>query len=302
MFRSLLKFPTKSRGHKDAEKKLVEVKDLFTEYPHLAETDKNEFKNEYDRLEREIRSYKAGESTAKLWKVDMILDDCKALKCKVQKAISDSARGEVSAPAASVGGLEGHQTSNPPPVRDALETKSNHLDQPPSVKTIAPLPATSAGTLATDKAPFKPQSAVPSINPRSDLPQDHHIPVHANWKQAISRVTSGIPCIVDSMEIVGSDVKCPTLNIDSPDCTGAKILSHGPQVTQQVPQPVRPRRAVGRRAQQQPRNFMNTNYSSSNSIIMRGSNVMGATLNIESKNSSGAVFHGDNHLNLKRVR
>lgn len=296
MFQSLLRFPTKPRGIKDAEKELVEVMDLFSEYPvHLVETDKNEFKSEYDRLKREIGSYKAGDPTAKL-NVDIILDDCKALKCKVKRAISDYARGEVLAPTASVGGLEGHQTSNPPPVRDALETKSSHLDQPPSVKTIASLPATSADILATDETRFKPQSAGPSNNPRSGLPQNDHIPVHSNLKQAISQVTSGIPCVVDSIEIVGSNVKCPTLNIDSPDCTGAKILSDGPQVTQQVPQPVRPRRAVGRRAQQQPRNFMNTTYSSNSSIIMRGSNVMGATLNVGSTHCSGAVFHRGNHL------
>ncbi|KAG1863836.1 hypothetical protein F4604DRAFT_1957177 [Suillus subluteus] len=304
MFRSLLKFPTKHRGHEDAEKELVEVMDLFSEYPlHLSETDKTEFKDEHDRLQREIRLYKAGESTAKPRNVDIISDDCRALKCKVKKTIDDRrvayVRREVSVPT-GVGGLGGHQKLNPPLARDALETKSSYLDQPPDVKTIASLSTTLAGTLPTDKTRFKPQSGVPSVNPRSGLPQSHHIPAHANLKQAISQVTSGISSEVDSMVMVGTTAKCPTLNIDSPDCTGAKILSHGPQIAQQVPQPARPRRAVGRRAQQQPRNFMQGNYSSNSSMILCGSNVTGATLNINSTNSSGAVFHHDNHL--KRVR
>lgn len=50
MFRSLFGFPTKPRGHKDAEKELVEVMELFSKYPSfLAETDKTEFKNECER-------------------------------------------------------------------------------------------------------------------------------------------------------------------------------------------------------------------------------------------------------------
>jgi hypothetical protein len=94
MFRSLLRFPTKPHGHQDAEKELVEVMDLFS---HLVETDKTEFKNEYDRhvfyvesfifiddifcrLQREIRFCKAGKSTAR----NIILDDCRALKRKVK--------------------------------------------------------------------------------------------------------------------------------------------------------------------------------------------------------------------------
>ncbi|KAG1844317.1 hypothetical protein DFJ58DRAFT_802771 [Suillus subalutaceus] len=310
MFRSLLKFPTKHRGHEDAEKELVEVMDLFSEYPlHLSETDKTEFKDEHDRLQREIRL-----------NVDIISDDCRALKGKVKKTIDDRrvayVRREVSVPT-GVGGLGGHQKLNPSPARVALETNSSHSDQPPDVKTIASLSTTLAGTLPTDKTRFKPQSGVPSVNPRSGLPQSHHIPTHANLKQAISQVTSGISSEVDSMVMVGTTAKCPTLNIDSPDCTGAstnfdqcfltrlttsttEILSHGPQIAQQVPQPARPRRAVGRRAQQQPRNFMQGNYSSNSSMILCGSNVTGATLNINSTNSSGAVFHHDNHL--KRVR
>lgn len=310
MFRSLLRFPTKARrGHEDAEKELIEVMDLFSKYSsYLVETDKNdlEFKNEYERLQREIHLYKAREPTAKLRNMDIILDDCRTLKCKVKKTIDGRrayVRGEVSVPT-GVGGLGGHQKLNPPPARDVLETKSTHSDQPPNVKTIASLPTTSAGTLPTDKTRFKPQSGVPPVNPRSDHPQSHHIPAHANLKQAISQVTSGISCEVDSMVMVGTTAKCPTLNIDSPDCTGAKILSHGPQiaqqVSQQVPQPARPRRTVGRRAQQQPRDFMKGSYSSNSSMILCGSNVMGATLNINATNSSGAVFHHDNHL--KRVR
>ncbi|KAG1772590.1 hypothetical protein EV702DRAFT_1133416 [Suillus placidus] len=304
MFRSLLRFPTKPHGHEDAEKELVKVMDLFSKYPsHLVETDKTEFKNEYERLQREIRLYKAGESTAKLRNVDIMLDDCRALKCKVKKTIDDrrvaSVRGEVSAPT-GVGGLGGHQKLNPP-ARDALETKSSHSNQPPNVKTIPSFPTTSASTLVTDKTRFKPQSeGVPSVKPRSGLPQSQHIPVSANLKQAISQVTSGTSCEVDSMVMMGTNAKCPTMNIDSPDCAGAKILSHGPQVAQQVPQPARPRRAVGRRPRQQPRNFMKGNYSSNSSMILCGSSVMGATLNINARNSSGAVFHHDNHL--KRVQ
>ncbi|KAG2338898.1 hypothetical protein BDR05DRAFT_1062477 [Suillus weaverae] len=300
MFRSLFRFSTKPRGHEDAEKELVEVMDLFSKYPsHLVETDKNEFKNEYERLQREIRLYKAGESTAKLRDVDIMLDDCRALKCKVKKTIDDRrVASGVSAPT-GVGGLGGHQKSNPP-ARDALETKSSHSNQPPNVKTIPSFPTTSASTLATEKR-FKPQSeGVPSVNPRSGLPQSQHISVPANLKQAISQVTSGISCEVDSMVMIGTSAKGPTLNIDSPDCTGAKFLSHGPQVAQQAPQPARPRRAIGRRAQQQPRNFMRGNYSSNSSMILCGSSVMGATLNINARNSSGAVFHHDNHL--KRIR
>jgi len=105
MFRSLFRLPTKSRGHEDAEKELVEVMDLFSKYPsHLAESDKTEFKNEHDRhvlyielslfiydiiyrLQREIQVYKAGKSTSKLRNVDIILDDCRALKCKVKVTI-----------------------------------------------------------------------------------------------------------------------------------------------------------------------------------------------------------------------
>ncbi|KAG1806102.1 uncharacterized protein BJ212DRAFT_791202 [Suillus subaureus] len=173
MFRSLLRFPTKSRGHEDAEKELVEVMDLFSEYPlHLAEADKTEFTNEHDRLQHEIRLYKTGEPTAERRNVDIILGDCRALKCK--KTIDDRrvayVRGEVSV-LAGVGGPGGHQKSNPPPARDASETKSSHPDQPPNVKTVASLPTTSAATLPTDKTRFKPQSGVPSVNPRSGLPQ-----------------------------------------------------------------------------------------------------------------------------------
>ncbi|KAG1735992.1 hypothetical protein EDB19DRAFT_2040445 [Suillus lakei] len=299
MLRSLLGFPTKPHGHEDAEKELTEVMDLFSKYPHLVETDKNEFKNEYDRLQREIRLYKAGESTAQLRNVDIMLDDCRALKCRVKKTINDRrvalVRGEGSA-STGIGGLGGHQKLNPPPARDALETKSSHSNQPPNVKTRVSLPSTSAGTSAIDKTHSEPQSGVPSDNPRSGLPQSHSIPVHANLKQAISQLTSGISREEDSMVMMGTNAKCPTLNIDSPDCTGAKILSHGPQVAQQVPQPARPWRAVGRRAQQQPRNFLNGSYSSNGSMILCNSNVMGATLNFNAKNSSGAVFHRGTHL------
>jgi hypothetical protein len=108
--------------------------------------------------------------------------------------------------------------------------------------------------------------------------------------------------------MMGTSAECPTLNIDSTDCGGAsenldhcfltalttstiEILSHGPQVAQQVPQPARPSRAVGRRAQQQPCNFMKGNYSSNSSMILCGSNVKGATLNINATNSSGAGKH-----------
>lgn len=290
-------------GHEDAEKELVEVMGLFSEYPlHLVEADKTEFKNEYDRLQREIRLCKAEESTAK--PRNIILDDCTALKCKVKKTIDDRrvayVRGEVSAPA-GVGGLGGHQESNLPPAEDASKTKSSYSNQPPNVKAIASLPTSSAGTSAADKTPFKPQSGVPSVTvkPRSGPPQSHHIPAHANLKQAIPQATSGISCEVDSMVMMGTSAKCPTLNIDSPGCTGAKILSHGPQVTQQILQPARPRRAVGRRAQQQPRNFLKGNYSSNGSMILCGSSVVGATLNVNATNSSGAVIHYDNHL--KRV-
>ncbi|KAG1753330.1 hypothetical protein EDB19DRAFT_2035244 [Suillus lakei] len=316
MFRSLLGFPTKPHGHEDAEKELTEVMDLFSKYPHLVETDKNEFKNEYNRhvfdmelflfiddifyrLQREIRLYKAGESTAKLRNVDIILDDCRALKCRVKKTINDRrvalVRGESSAPT-GIGGLGGHQKLNSSPAGDALEIKSNHSNQPPNAETGMSLPPTSVGTPAIGKTHFEPQSGVPSVDPRSGLPQSHSIPVHANSKHAISQVTSGISCEVDSMVMMGTNAKCPTLNIDSPDCTGAKILSHRPQVAQQVPQPARPRRAVGRRAQQQPRNFLNGSYSSNGSMILCNSNVMGATLNFNARNSSGAVFHRGTHL------
>lgn len=269
--------------------------DLFS---HLVETDKTEFKNEYDRLQREIRLSKAGKSTAR----NIILDDCRAFKCKVKKTIDDRRvtykKEEVSAPA---GGLEGHQEPNPPPTNDASKTKSSNSNQPLNVKIIASLPTTSAGTPAADKTPFKPQPGVASVTvkPRSGLPQSHHIPVHANLKQAIPQVTSGMSYEVDSMVMMGASAECPTMNIDSPGCTGAKIIPHVPQVAQQVLQPARPRRAVGRRAQQQPRNFLKGNYSSNGSMILCGSSVLGATLNVNATNCSGAVIHRDKHL--KRV-
>ncbi|KAG2148696.1 uncharacterized protein EDB93DRAFT_1144322 [Suillus bovinus] len=269
MFRSLLRFPTKPRSHEDAEKELAEVMDLFSKYPsYLVETDKTEFRNEYERLQREIQSHKARESTAKLRNADMILEDCRALKSKVTVAI---VRGEVPAP---TGIGAGHEKSNPPPARDVSETKSYHSNQPPNIKTIASLPTT--GTSAIDKTPFKPQSGVPSVNTRASLPQSHHLPVHANLKQAISQVTSGISREVDSIVMVGTSAKCPTLNIDSQDCTGASVRNSNP-IT-----------------------FMNVNYSSNSSIILRNSNAMGATLNINATNSSGAVFHRGDHP--KRVR
>ncbi|KAG2745896.1 hypothetical protein P692DRAFT_20858275 [Suillus brevipes Sb2] len=299
MFRSLLRFTTKPHrhDHQDAEKELVEVTDLFS---HLVETDKTEFKNEYDRLQREIRLSKAGKSTAR----NIILDDCRALKCKVKKTIDDHRvackKEEVSAPV-GVGGLGDYQEPNTPPTNDASKTKSSHSNQPPNVKVIASLPTTSASTSAADKTPFKPQPGVASVTvkPRSGLPQSHHIPVYANLKQAIPQVTSGMSYEVDSMVMMGASAECPTMNIDSPGCTGAKIIPHGPQVAQQVLQPARPRRAVGRRAQQQPRNFLKGNYSSNGSMILCGSSVVGATLNVNATNCSGAVIHRDKHL--KRV-
>lgn len=337
MFRSLLRFPAKPRGHKDAEKELVEVMELFSKYPsYLAET-QTEFKNEYERLQREIQLYKIEKSTAKLRNADMILDDCRALKRKVQETIDDrrvaSAIGEVSAPTGVVG--RGHEKLNPPPARDAPVTESSHSNEPPNVKTIGSLPTTSTDTSATDEIRFKPQSGVPSVNPGSGLPQSYHIPVHANSTQAISQVmsgvscavdptrvisqvtsgishavdstqaisqvTSGISCAVDSMIMVGTIAEYPTMNVDSPDCSGAKILSHEPQAAQQVPQPARSPRAVGRRAQQQPRRFVNNaNISCNSSMILSGSSVRGATLNVNARNCSGAVFSRDN--NLKRVR
>lgn len=300
MFRSLFRFSTKSHYYEDAEKELIEVTDLVSEHQsYLVETDKTEFNNEHDRLQREISLYKAGESTAK---PNIILDDCRAFKCKVTKTIGDRMeayvrlfRGEVSEPV-GVSELGGHQESDLPPA-----TTSNHSNQLPNVKTTASLPETSADI---DKTPFKPQSGVPSVtvNPRSGLPQSHHIPAHANLKQATSQATSGISREVDSMVMMGTNAKCPTLNIDSVGCTGAKILSHEPQVTQQVSQPVRPRRAVGRRAQQQPRNFTKGNYSSNGSMILCGSSVIGATLNVNATNSSGAVFHHDTPSRECRIK
>lgn len=337
MFRSLLRFPTKPRGHKDAEKELVEVMELFSKYPsYLAETDKTEFKNECERLQREIKLYKIEKSTAKLRNADMILDECRALKRKVQETIDDrrvtSMIGEVSAPTGVVG--RGHEKLNPPPARDASATESSHSNEPPNDKTIGSLPTTSADTSATDKTRFKPQSGVPSVNPGSGLPQSYHIPVHANSTQAIPKVTSKISCAVDSTRAIsqvtsgisyavdstqafpqvasgisravdsmimeGTIAEYPTMNVDSPDCSGAKILSHGPRAAQQVPQPARPPRAVGRRAQQQPRRFANANISCNSSMILSGSSVRGATLNVNARNCSGAVFSRDN--NLKRVR
>jgi hypothetical protein len=147
--------------------------------------------------------------------------------------------------------------------------------------------------------------------------------VHANLKQAIPQVTSGMSHEVDSMVMMGASAECPTMNIDSPGCTGAstkfvhsfltalttsttEIIPHGPQVAQQVLQPARPRRAVGRRAQQQPRNFLKGNYSSNGSMILCGSSVMGATLNVNATNCSGAGKHflssqNSNQLRLRAV-
>lgn len=98
------------------------------------------------------------------------------------------------------------------------------------------------------------------------------------------------------------------MNVDSPDCSGAstnfdhsfltalttsttEILSHRPQAAQQVPQPARPPRAAGRRAQQQPRRFANANISCNSSMILSGSSVRGATLNVNARNCSGAGKH-----------
>ncbi|KAG2135807.1 hypothetical protein DEU56DRAFT_901706 [Suillus clintonianus] len=294
MLRSLLGLTTKPHNHEDAEKELAEVMDLFSKYPlYLVETDKNE----YERLQGEIRLYKAGKSTAKVAKL-RILNDCRALKCRVEKTVNDrtvTAGGEVSA-SIGVGGLGGHQKLNPPPATDSVGTRPSHSNQPPKVETRASLSTTSAGTLAADKTHFKPQSGVPSLNPRSSLPQTPRMPGHANLKQAIPQVTSGMSYEVDSMVMTGTSAKCPTLNIDSSDCTGAKIISHGPQVSPQVPLPALPRRAVGRRAQRQPRNFMaNGGYTCNGSMILCGSSVMGATLNVNATNSSGAVFHRGAH-------
>ncbi|KAG1827808.1 hypothetical protein EV424DRAFT_1537189 [Suillus variegatus] len=345
MFRSLFGFPTKPRGHKDAEKELVEVMELFSKYPSfLAETDKTEFKNECERLQSEIQLYKIEKSKVKLRNADMILDDCRALKRKVQETIDNrrvaSVIGEVSAPTGVVG--RGHERLNPPPARDASATESSHSNEPPNVKTIGSLPTTSADASATDKTRFKPQSGVPSVNPGSGLPQSNHIPVHANSTQAISQVTSGISCAVDptraisqvtsgisyvvdstqassqvtsgisravdSMIMEGTTAEYPTMNVDSPDCSGAstnfdhsfltalttsttEILSHRPQAAQQVPQPARPPRAAGRRAQQQPRRFANANISCNSSMILSGSSVRGATLNVNARNCSGAGKH-----------
>jgi hypothetical protein len=79
-------------------------------------------------------------------------------------------KGEVPV-STSVGVIGGHQKSNPSPARDASETKSSHSDQLPTVKIVASLPTTSASTLVADKTRFKPQSDVPSVNPRSGLSQ-----------------------------------------------------------------------------------------------------------------------------------
>ncbi|KAG2101347.1 uncharacterized protein F5147DRAFT_315465 [Suillus discolor] len=325
MFRSLLRFPTKSRGHKDAEKdaekELVEVMELFSKYPsYLAETEKTEFKNEYERLQREIQLYKIEKSAAKLRNADMILDDCSALKDKVAKTIRHRRLAfarEVSAPTGVVG--RGHEKLNPPPAGDASATESNHSNGPSNIKIIGSLPTTSADTSATDMTRFKPQSGVPSVNPGSGLPQSYHIPVHANSTQAISQVTSGISCAVDStqaisrvtsgmsyavdstqaispriscavdsMIMVGTSAEYPTMNVDSPGCFGAKILSDGLQAAQQVPQPARSPRAVGRRAQQRPSRFANANISCNSSMILSGSSVVGATLNVNARNCSGA--------------
>ena len=50
MFRSLLGYTVKPPSHEDAEKELAEVLDLFSKYSlYLEESEKSEFKNEYDR-------------------------------------------------------------------------------------------------------------------------------------------------------------------------------------------------------------------------------------------------------------
>ncbi|KAG0696946.1 hypothetical protein DFH29DRAFT_948707 [Suillus ampliporus] len=321
MLRSILGFTTKSHAHEDAEKELTEVIGLFSKYPlYLAETDKSEFKNECDRLQHELRLYKAGESKAKLRNVDIILNDCRALKCKVKKMIDDrtaaAVRAEISPPMAGAG--DGHRIASQEPkipsplapARDALQIKSSNSNQPPNVATRTSLPTTSTRMLATDKARLEPQSGVPSTNPRAGLPKVGHpsrIPVQVNLRQAFSQVQSGISHEVDSMVMVGASAKCPTLNIDSPGSIGAStnfdhlswkaltnsttaIISHGPQVAQPqlAPQPARPQRAAGRRAQQQPGNFMNGAYVSHGSMIFRNSSVMGPTLNVNARNSSGA--------------
>ncbi|KAG1725263.1 uncharacterized protein EDB91DRAFT_1168925 [Suillus paluster] len=319
MLRSLLGFTTKPHGHGDAEKELAEVIDLLSKYPRcLAEIDKSEFKSEYDRLQREMCLYKAGGSTANPRNADIILNDCRALKCKVKKTIDDrtaaAVRAEISAP---TGAGDAHriapQESKTPsplaPARDASHIKPSNSNQPPKVETKTSLPTISAKTLTTAKACLEPQpSVLASTNPRDGLPKiGHRIPVQVNLRQAFSQVTSGISYEVDSMVMVGASVRCPTLNIDSPDSTGAStdfdhfslkalttsttaIISHGPQVVQQAPQPARPRRATGRRARQQPGNFMgfvNGAYASHGSIICQNSSVMGATLNVNTRNSSG---------------
>jgi hypothetical protein len=130
--------------------------------------------------------------------------------------------------------------------------------------------------------------------------------VQVTLRQAVSLIRAGVSHQVDSMIMEGATVNFPTANIDSPGSTGAStisehcyvaalitsiiaITSYKPPTAQRVPQPARPRRAASKRIQQPGnRGFLSGAYVSNGSIICDNSRVMGATLNINSTNSSGA--------------
>ncbi|KAJ8588514.1 hypothetical protein M405DRAFT_819544 [Rhizopogon salebrosus TDB-379] len=294
MFRSLLGYTVKPPSHEDSEKELAEVLDLFSKHSlYLEESEKREFKNEYDRLQHEIRLYNAVKSAEKPKNVDMVLTDSRALKCKVKKTIVAAVGTRAAAPmSAGEDSLEEVQATPPlaPPAIDPSQPTSDHPVDPPSVATNASLHTPTSTSSTNNEGRLEPQSN-PSVKADRSLPERHPIRAQMNSRQAASLLRSGISYQVDSMIMDGANVRLPTANIDSPGSTGATIISHGPQVAQRVPQPARPRRATRRRTQQQPGSFLSGGYVSNGSIICSNSRVEGATLNVNSTNSSGAVIH-----------
>jgi len=300
MLRSLFGLIIKPHNHEDAEKELAEVVYLCSEYPsYLAESEKSEFENERDRLQREIHL-----SVAKPRNADVILKDCRALKCKVEKIIDDRAMAGVRArvPASTSAGADYRNTPQDMevishsalPAGDPSQITSSQpgSDEPLNIATNTSLPSPPAGAPCTDN--HETQSD-PILSPN---PESRPIrPAQVNLRQAVSLIKSGTSYQVDSMIFESATARFPTANINSSGCTGATITSHGTQGTQHVPQPqrvlqpARPRRATSRRIQQQPGNFLSGAYISSGSIICDNSRVMGATLNVNSVNSSGAVFY-----------
>ncbi|OJA12841.1 hypothetical protein AZE42_13085 [Rhizopogon vesiculosus] len=283
MLRLLLGLMIKPHNHEDAEKELAEIMYLCSEYPlYLAESEKSEFENEL----------------AKPRNADVILKDCRALRCKVEKIVDDRTMAGVGAgvPAPTSAGADDRNTPQDMevishsalPAGDPSQITSSQpgSDEPLNIATNTSLPSPPAGAPRTDNHEAQ-SDPISNTNPESRPIR----PAQVNLRQAVSLMRSGISYQVHSMIFEGATARFPTANINSSSCTGAIIISHGTQGTQRVPQSARSRRATSRRIRQQPGNFLSGAYVSNGSIICDNSRVMGATLNVNSVNSSGAGEH-----------